>query len=63
MGKKTTQTSSFPRFQSNKGYQLLQRMGWQAGGGIGAQLQGRVDPVPIMDKRDQLGLGRDTLQA
>jgi hypothetical protein len=48
--------------QSNKGFQLLLRMGWQAGKGLGIALQGRSDPIPISNKRDALGIGRMTME-
>ncbi len=49
-------------WQSNRGFQMLQRLGWQAGAGLGSRQQGRVEPVPIVEKRDVLGLGRDTVE-
>ncbi|XP_005103362.1 G patch domain-containing protein 11 isoform X2 [Aplysia californica] len=44
----------------NKGFALLQKMGYKPGMGIGKQEKGRVDPVSIEVKADRGGLGRDT---
>ncbi|KAI8644946.1 G-patch domain-containing protein [Parasitella parasitica] len=44
--------------ESNIGYKLLQKMGWQAGKGLGSQGQGRVDPIRIELKDDSLGVGK-----
>jgi len=43
---------------SNKGYQLLMKMGWKKGKGVGKYGQGRVDPVPLFVLDGQLGLGK-----
>ncbi len=53
---------ALPLPASNRGFKLLQRLGWQAGCGLGSRMQGRVEPVPLTDKRDALGLGRSTLE-
>lgn len=46
--------------EDNKGHQLMKKMGW-SGQGLGAQEQGRVDPVAggeVRDKMDQFkGVG------
>jgi len=46
---------------SNKGYQLLHKMGWSedgaAGAGLGARAQGRVQPVKTQLRPDKRGLG------
>ncbi|KAI7895886.1 uncharacterized protein EV154DRAFT_494071 [Mucor mucedo] len=44
--------------ESNIGYQLLQKMGWTAGRGLGSRGQGRVDPIRIELKDDALGVGK-----
>jgi hypothetical protein len=44
--------------EANKGYQLLQRMGWKEDQGLGAAGQGRLQPVPSVLKEDRRGLGR-----
>lgn len=45
-----------PLGSSNKGFELLRRMGW-SGGGVGAQEQGRADPVAVDVRAGRLGLG------
>lgn len=44
--------------ESNIGYKLLQKMGWQVGRGLGSQGQGRIDPIRIELKDDSLGVGK-----
>ncbi|XP_050439341.1 G patch domain-containing protein 11 [Adelges cooleyi] len=44
---------------SNKGFSLLQKMGYKPGSGIGKNNCGRVDPIGIVLKTDRKGLGRD----
>lgn len=44
--------------ENNIGYKLLQKMGWQAGRGLGSQGQGRIDPIRIELKDDSLGVGK-----
>ncbi|KAK4513505.1 Fe(2+) transporter [Mucor velutinosus] len=44
--------------ENNIGYRLLQKMGWQAGRGLGSQGQGRIDPIRIELKDDSLGVGK-----
>ncbi|EPB83112.1 hypothetical protein HMPREF1544_10150 [Mucor circinelloides 1006PhL] len=44
--------------ENNIGYKLLQKMGWQAGKGLGSQGQGRIDPIRIELKDDSLGVGK-----
>lgn len=46
-----------PLAADNLGRQLLQRMGWRAGQGLGARRQGRVDPVPVRGRPRRAGLG------
>ena len=45
-----------PLGSSNKGFELLRKMGW-SGGGVGAQEQGRADPVAVDVRASRLGLG------
>ena len=42
---------------SNKGAIMLQRLGWSAGSGLGAQGQGRMEPVPLRLGQRRQGLG------
>jgi hypothetical protein len=44
---------------SNKGFALLQKMGYKPGMAIGKSGTGCVEPVPIALKSDRSGLGRD----
>ncbi|XP_062520231.1 G patch domain-containing protein 8-like isoform X2 [Corticium candelabrum] len=44
--------------KDNVGYQLMKKMGWKSGCGLGLQQQGRVEPVPIVNKQDSGGIGR-----
>lgn len=46
-----------PLAADNVGRQLLQRMGWRTGQGLGARRQGRVDPVPVQGQPRRAGLG------
>lgn len=42
---------------SNKGYQLLSRLGWRQQHGLGVAEQGRLEPVPTLLKQDRKGVG------
>lgn len=42
----------------NKGFALLQKMGYKPGSGIGKSGTGSVDPIPLNLKTDRKGLGR-----
>ncbi|KAK7504149.1 hypothetical protein BaRGS_00004453 [Batillaria attramentaria] len=44
----------------NKGFSLLQKMGYKPGMVIGKKGTGRAEPVPIEIKTDRGGLGRET---
>ncbi|CAG8477968.1 9527_t:CDS:2 [Paraglomus occultum] len=44
--------------ESNIGYQLLLKMGWKVGAGLGVSQQGRKDPIRIEIKADSLGVGK-----
>ena len=75
--------SSLAVSQSNKGYRLVQKMGWKSGTGLGREGQGkggrerereremsefpplcagRLEPVPLELKDDNMGLGRWTYE-
>jgi len=44
----------------NRGYRLLQAMGWKAGNGLGKNQQGIIDPVRLDCNEFKLGLGKDS---
>jgi len=45
----------------NKGFKLLQKMGWSEGQGLGASAQGIVNPIGKSGSAgDRIGLGADT---
>lgn len=43
--------------ESNKGNQLLKKMGWAAGSGLGLEGEGRVAPVEALLYGERVGLG------
>lgn len=45
---------------SNIGYKLMARMGYKAGSGLGAQGEGKVNPVPVVLKRNRGGVGEES---
>ncbi|KAJ3031593.1 UNVERIFIED_CONTAM: G patch domain-containing protein 8 [Siphonaria sp. JEL0065] len=48
-----------PIHSSNNGFQMMLKMGWQAGSGLGKEgRKGRVDPVPFIHKADKEGVGK-----
>ncbi|KAG8469481.1 hypothetical protein KFE25_005936 [Diacronema lutheri] len=48
---------SCPLDRDNRGYVLLQKMGWVAGRGLGKAGDGLVEPIPVT-QHDGLGLGK-----
>ena len=55
MGQLSAFSSDGRLSESNKGHQLLQKMGWK-GSGLGSQESGRVEPVSggeVRDRSDQ----------
>ncbi|KAJ7390832.1 G patch domain-containing protein 11 [Desmophyllum pertusum] len=46
---------------SNKGFAMLQKMGFKHGMGLGKDGTGRAEPIPLAVKADRGGLGRDML--
>ncbi|KAJ3200454.1 G patch domain-containing protein 8 [Dinochytrium kinnereticum] len=56
----TKPSLTIPLTSENTGYKLLQKLGWSEGKGLGKNLQGRVDPIPISHKTDTWGVGKDT---
>eukprot|EP00038_Savillea_parva_P010759 m.192574 g.192574 ORF g.192574 m.192574 type:complete len:516 (-) comp18678_c0_seq1:80-1627(-) len=53
-----TITTETPLDATNTGFQMLLKMGWKTGRGLGLRGQGRVDPVPVAQAYDRLGLGK-----
>ncbi|KAF9185989.1 G patch domain-containing protein 8 [Haplosporangium sp. Z 767] len=47
--------------ESNIGYQLLLKMGWKAGKGLGQNETGRTAPITIERKQDVSGLGKQAV--
>lgn len=45
--------------ESNKGFEMLSRMGFKKGMGLGKQNQGRVEPIPLDLKTGRKGLGTE----
>ncbi|XP_068597495.1 G patch domain-containing protein 11 [Brachionichthys hirsutus] len=46
----------------NKGFALLQKMGYKAGQGLGKKGAGRVDPIPLNIKTDRGGFGMEEVR-
>ncbi|XP_059215524.1 G patch domain-containing protein 11 [Centropristis striata] len=46
----------------NKGFALLQKMGYKAGQGLGKAGAGRVDPIPLSIKTDRGGIGMEEVK-
>ncbi|MBN3309195.1 GPT11 protein, partial [Amia calva] len=46
----------------NKGFALLQKMGYKAGQGLGKQGAGRVEPIPLNIKTDRGGIGMEEVK-
>ncbi len=61
--KKTKDTSAKTTFSfqrlgcTNIGYQMLEKMGWQQGDGLGTDKDGIVEPVEIVIRKKRSGLG------
>ncbi|XP_031695658.1 G patch domain-containing protein 11 isoform X2 [Anarrhichthys ocellatus] len=51
-----------PICNNNKGFALLQKMGYKAGQGLGKAGAGRVDPIPLNIKTDRGGIGMEALK-
>jgi len=45
--------------ESNKGFAMLSKMGFKKGMGLGKQLQGRTEPIPVDLKLGRKGLGKE----
>ncbi|XP_017292164.1 G patch domain-containing protein 11 [Kryptolebias marmoratus] len=46
----------------NKGFALLQKMGYKAGQGLGKEGAGRVDPIPLNIKANREGFGMEEVK-
>ncbi|KAL7889597.1 hypothetical protein AOLI_G00018550 [Acnodon oligacanthus] len=46
----------------NKGFALLQKMGYKAGQGLGKEGSGQVEPIPLNIKTDRGGIGMEQLK-
>ncbi|KAF9419930.1 G patch domain-containing protein 8, partial [Podila epigama] len=44
--------------ENNVGYKLLLKMGWKAGTGLGQNATGRTTPIPIEQKANVMGIGK-----
>ncbi|XP_023954362.2 angiogenic factor with G patch and FHA domains 1 isoform X2 [Bicyclus anynana] len=54
-----TQTSDINTFiaPDNKGFKLLEKMGWSKGEGLGKDNQGNQEPIPLVSNEGKTGLG------
>ncbi|XP_004933483.1 angiogenic factor with G patch and FHA domains 1 isoform X1 [Bombyx mori] len=54
-----TQTTDLDTFiaPENKGFRLLEKMGWSKGEGLGKDSQGEIEPVPLISNEGKAGLG------
>jgi hypothetical protein len=43
---------------ANKGMQMLLKLGWSQGKGLGKELQGRVNPIDPSSNFGSMGLGK-----
>ncbi|KAG2467354.1 GPT11 protein, partial [Polypterus senegalus] len=48
--------------QENKGFALLQKMGYKTGQGLGKEGGGRVEPIPLNIKTDRGGIGLEEVK-
>jgi len=56
---KRREALSLPLPRDNKGYELLSKMGFQPGQGLGRAQQGRAEPVPLVLKSGRGGVGAE----
>lgn len=56
--KAATMDTAIP--ETNRGFRLLQLMGWKVGQGLGKTAQGRIDPVRLDSNDFKMGLGKNT---
>ncbi|XP_013162860.1 PREDICTED: angiogenic factor with G patch and FHA domains 1 isoform X2 [Papilio xuthus] len=54
-----TQTSDIHSYipSENKGFKLLEKMGWSKGEGLGKDNQGDKEPIPLLSNENKAGLG------
>lgn len=45
---------------NNLGFQLMQKMGYKEGEGLGKKSEGRFEPIPIQVKANRFGLGKES---
>ncbi len=57
VGSQPTAAPTIPLTQEHKGFQLLSRMGWKAGEGLGRASAGQLEPVPMLGNSGRLGIG------
>ncbi|XP_013137178.1 PREDICTED: angiogenic factor with G patch and FHA domains 1 isoform X3 [Papilio polytes] len=57
-----TQSSDINTFipSENKGFKLLEKMGWSKGEGLGKDSQGDKEPIPLLSNENKAGLGATT---
>ncbi|XP_022672225.1 angiogenic factor with G patch and FHA domains 1-like isoform X2 [Varroa jacobsoni] len=48
-----------PMERSNKGFKMLQGMGWREGEGLGRSNQGGTQPVPVQMRNERAGIGSE----
>lgn len=51
-----TYTVRTKKIDSGKGFDMLQKMNWRNGQGLGKRKQGRVEPVEVKFRADRTGL-------
>ena len=59
-GGKLPKNSLYGDKVSGKGLDMLRKMGWEDGGGLGANADGRTEPVGVDVRRDRSGLGSNS---
>ncbi|KAL0820426.1 hypothetical protein ABMA28_006302 [Loxostege sticticalis] len=54
-----TQSTDLDTFiePENKGFKLLEKMGWSKGEGLGKDNQGNTEPIPLVSNEGKVGLG------
>jgi hypothetical protein len=53
----TTRSSLTVKISSGKGNELLKKMGWKEGSGLGANCSGIVEPIDLVKPRGKSGIG------